>query len=199
VLLYVLCSVISLAPGLTGAEVLQRCEHAYKSMKSLDVMVTAVDRKAHTSAHVQFVRSGKLAVSGTAVTGKPYRLVSNGKTTWVLKKGKWSKLPNAEFGIATITGPSGTTGTVIPALLLQTDWGNLDTILTERIAIGTATIGGRKCYRLSAKLGPSESVFVDASTYYLVRTRSAPSGESITVDFGKHKVNVPIPDAAFRR
>jgi outer membrane lipoprotein-sorting protein len=183
----------------TGQQILQRCQKAYDSARTLDETVTAsMGGRPGGTAHILFQRPGKLRVSGTTMFGSSkYDLVSNG-ATWVSTGGSWEQEKSAEMGIAAITGISGTAGTNVPALLLHTSWGTLATGASA-LTVASDTVNGHATYRVSMTTPFTRSIWIDKKTFFLVKISQSLGGYNSVVTFGTPRINGPIPAKAFVR
>lgn len=203
----------------TGQQILQRCQKAYDSVRTLDETVKAsTGGRPGGTAHILFQRPGKLRVSGTTMFDSKYDLVSSGGTTWVntststallppdnatgnfkrvvQNDGPWQKEQSAEMGIASITGISGTAGTNVPALLLHTSWGTLATSAST-LTVASDTVNGHATYRVSMTTPFTRSIWIDKKTFFLVKITQSLGGYNSAVTFGTPHINRPIPAKAF--
>jgi len=202
-----LCVIAPAAPpGLSAAEILQRSQRAYDGVKSLIVDARGSTDTFSGTAHIVFQRPGKLKVTGTAMGGKPYALVSSGGKTWVLSAaGSWEPTSSVEMGIARITGISMNAGTAVPAALFHTAWGQgLTYDKSQKAAVSTSTVGGRAAYVVRRTMAGGtppivESMWIDQKTFFLLQTQTTIMGRKLAVAFGPTKANVALPKKAFDR
>src|SRR5689334_16426914 len=75
------------AQEMTGAQVLDRCRKAYDALQSYEgttnvssgTTMNGMHMNNHTTAHVRFVRPGKIRVEGTMMTSGKFAFVSDGR------------------------------------------------------------------------------------------------------------------------
>ncbi|MEZ0325902.1 MAG: hypothetical protein ACAH95_08340 [Fimbriimonas sp.] len=129
--------------------------------------------------------------------GSKYDLVANGSTIWLLSAGNWAKVEKIESGIASITGISANAGTHIPAMLMHTAWGAPFPEKGVGVTIKAEQLAGRNTYHLQAKDQMKRDVWVDAKTYFLIKTTTEVMGRTIVTTYGTPKVNQAIPANRF--
>lgn len=188
----------ALPPTPTAAQILARAQHAYDSVRTLEETVKGTIGRSTGTAHIYFQRPAKLSVSGTSLFGSKYKLVSDGRTTWVLNGNTWSKAASEEMGIATITGIAANAGTAVPAALVHARFGNILKLYDPVQAVKT-TLGGRPVYRLYTERPFPTTVWIDSHSFMLVKTLVVAIGQQINVQFDPPKVNGPVPAKAFTR
>jgi outer membrane lipoprotein-sorting protein len=170
---------------LTGAQVLQRCERAYKSLKSYSGTTRVLTKAAingtnatyNTMATIQFVRPGKIKVEGTLMTAGRFAFISNGTDTWqtsFMSGGRWERAQSTEMAIAAFTGVSQNAATTIPGILLNTRWGNPFGSL-KPTKVKRENVNKRVVYRIDASdaTGPT-TLWIDGKTFLLVRIQRRP-------------------------
>ncbi len=193
---------------LTGAQILQRCEDAYHAVNTLDQTAHALSNNLSASAHILFQRPAMLRVSGqTTFPGSPYDMISDGASTSVYNPLHRETQPSAEMGIAAITGISGTSGTVVPAILAHSQMGNISVIAQNSAAtVTTDTVNGQPTYCVSftfpsPRTGGSQqqAYWVNRRTFYLVKTSMQFPGLENTVTYDAPIVDKPLPASAFQR
>src|SRR5690606_15042132 len=123
---------------LTGNEILQKSAETYAALTNYSGN-TAVIRQANfdngasylqtATATITFQRSGKVHIEGRATNGAPYYIDSDGeKATLRYSVNKESEktqdCKNLELAIAGATGIAASAPTIIPAALIQSNWGN---------------------------------------------------------------------------
>ncbi len=201
------------AGGLTGPQVLARCQRAYDGLRSYQGLSQVTTNSTfgggaphsyHSSARIAFVRPGKIRAAGTNMFGQPYAYVSDGRTTAQRQFGGWSRSQSAEMAIAAMTGTAQSAATTIPALLLHTRWGDpFSRGQAVAPGVGQETVGGHPCYRVRVT-GPLPATFwVDRKTFLLdkMATRlslgTGKGGMQNVQTFSGVRVNAPIPASAF--
>jgi len=207
-------------PGktLTASQIADRCREAYSQLRAyrvtstVDTIGTDVDnttRKYQTSAEIQFVRPGKIAVAGKDLRGRAFAYVSDGVGTEETFMGanNWKKARNPEMAIAGMTGIAFSAGTTVPAVLLGLKWGNpvpLGPYPQQSVQEGV--LDGQLCYVLTAHTASPQrsvtnSVWIDEKTFRLRRSVSDIAGEGgklhLDERFTNEHVNSPIPDSTF--
>lgn len=185
--------------GPSGAEILQRVQKAYDSVRTLEQDVRGDISGSVGTAHISFVRPGKLRVSGQSMFRSPYDLVVNGRETWVLNGGRWSQVQNPEMGVATITGLSANAGAAVPATLLHTSFGSFSGLGRTKLTVSRSKANGRAAYCLQGASPFPIKIYVDAQSYLFLRTEASVMNRKITVVFGTPKINAAIPASRFRR
>jgi outer membrane lipoprotein-sorting protein len=184
----------------TAAQVLQRCQQAYDSVRTLQQNTTATLGASKGTAQISFVRPGKLRVTGQSIFPGKYDLVADGRTTWVYNGNAWNQVQNAEMGIATITGISANAGTLVPATLLHTNWGGaIQTLRKTKATVKKAKLGGRDTYCVVGNTGAATKLWIDAKSFFLVKSEMSIMDNTIVVKFDPPKINQPIPDSRFKR
>jgi hypothetical protein len=185
----ILCAIAVLAVGacssgsseLSGPELIVKCQKAYASLKSYEgttevvtsMTVNGAPFKTQASAHVRFLRPAMLRVEAdtTGFFPRHYGIVSTATETWMTKiEGNgWERAESAEMAIAGFTGVSGGSVTTIPALLLNTGWGNtLATLSPHRVTRSTSN--GRQVYVVEcSNVAGTTTLWIDASTFLLAR------------------------------
>lgn len=189
-------TVVAKPARLTAKQIFLKCLHAYDSVKTLRESVRASTNSFPSSAEIVFKRPGHLKVTGMSMFRSPYALVCEGTKAWSQINGNWSRMENPEMGIATITGVSGTAGAVVPALLFHTAWAGLTGFEGRSVKVSTAVVSGRRTYRLTADV-PKASLWIDAGTFFLVRSEQQVAKSVVIVDFGRPKVNGPVSMTSF--
>ena len=161
---------------LTGQQILQKCQQAYKSLKSYrgKTTVASGDSPDITSASVEYVHPGKIRVDGTLTESGTFAFVSDGLHTWEkssLSDGKWQKAESTEMAIAGFTGVSGRAATTIPAILTGGNWGNPFTVNVT--SVSDETIGGIAAYKLTCTNTLGNVTFsIDKKTFLLMKIHS---------------------------
>jgi len=185
------------------SEIMKRCQHAYDSVKSFEEDVrgsisgpsAGSTFSAPGTAHISFVRPGRLRVSGNTMFGNTYDMLVNGSTSWEKMNGAWSQAQDPGRSIAGITGISANAGTRVPVLLLHVAAIPVPTF----VSVKSERVNNRGTYRLTSKDWMSTTFWIDQKTYFLVKTTGVAMGSVITVSFGVPKVNKPIPSSRFVR
>jgi hypothetical protein len=126
----------AVAAELSGSQLLRRSAAAYAALRSYAGTTTVrseVKRDGRTiartaSASIRFRRPGTVRIEGTDVTGRPFRIVSDGRTTWSAPTSRANparqQMPNLETAVAGLTGVSLGASAAVPAALLNLRWGN---------------------------------------------------------------------------
>src|SRR6185369_15695408 len=102
---------------LTGDQVVERCKHAYNTLRSYSGSCKVLTKSSIggmnstyiTSATVQFERPGKIRVDGTLMTNGRVAFVSDGTSTWqtdIVDPNKWIRAQSTEMAIAAFSGVS---------------------------------------------------------------------------------------------
>ncbi len=182
----------------SSAQIVARCQKAYDSVQTLEVVVNALTGKTPTTAHFYFARPGKFRVTGRTTFGTKYDLLIKNKVVNVYSADKWQTADTAEMGVATLTGTSGSAITNVSSLLLHTAWGSLSPDLKKSKVVEEKQ-NGRDCYRLEDKGELKTSVWIDRKTFFLVRTNAKVMGFQIDIEYGQPIINKPIPAAKFTK
>jgi outer membrane lipoprotein-sorting protein len=182
----------------SGASLLSKCQAAYDRVQTLDETVNSAAGSNVATAHIQFKRPGMLKVSGKTLFGSDYVLLCNGKSTSVLNSGFWSDVASPEMGIATITGISGMAGTTVPAALFHTNWGGIQG-MAEPVQVKKELVGGRSTYRLSSASPTKQSLWIDAKSYFIVKSTTFVMEQTLTVSFAPPVLNRPISPSLFKK
>jgi len=193
---------------LTGVQVLQRCQAAYHAAKTLDETVHSLSNNLPASAHILFQSPATIRVSGqTLFAGQTYDMVSDSKATFVFVAGGWQQQQSAENGIAEITGISGTSGTIVPAILTHSGIGDIAAQAGKNPAtVAMDTTDGQRTYRVSLSI-PNKKVagsrlhtyWVNSHTFFLVKSSMQFPGFENTVTYDAPIVDKPLPASAFQR
>jgi outer membrane lipoprotein-sorting protein len=166
---------------LTGAQVLQRCERTYRSLKSYRGTTRVLTRGMFsgenatykTHAIVQYVKPGKIRVEGALMDAAgPFAFVSDGRSTWqtaIGEAGVWEQAQSVEMAIATFTRVSLNAATTIPTILVGTQLGGLLSTL-RAVNISNAIIDHKPTYRVDAT-GPTgnATIWIDRKTFLLAK------------------------------
>lgn len=195
--IFVATSGLVQAGPLSGSQVLKRSQAAYDAVSSLEETVRGDIGGSGADAHISFVRPGKLRVTGKSMFGAPYELLVTGGKTWVFNGGSWSTAQSPEMGIATITGISANTGTHVPAALLHASFGGLKSMQASPTTVKLVNVRGHSLYRVSATQPFSTSLWIDAKTFFLVKSEMVAMGKTISLTFDPPVVNKPIPARRF--
>lgn len=180
---------------LTAAQVLERCEKAYGSLKSYKGTsrvetkgdISGMKMTFNTSAKIQFVSPGKIRVEGTMMTpmmpGR-FAFVSDGTHTWeteVSDASKWKAAQSPMMAIAGFTGVSQNAATTIPTALLNLMGGVRYGMLTVA-KVSRAAVNGRATYRVDANgVMGGIALWIDERTFLLVK-------KSVHNDMSKFKM-----------
>lgn len=183
----------------TGTQLLDRCQRAYRSVKTFEQTTTGQIAGNKGTAHIWFSRPGKMRVSGDTMFGSKYDLLSVGNQTWLENGSGWEKVENLEMGVASITGISGNAGTHVPAALAGISWGALSQLRQGSLKVTKAKLGGKDTFLLTATKPFTMKVWIDAKTSFYVRMETKVAANNIVVDFATPKVNAPIPAARFTK
>ncbi len=190
---------LALHAPLTAPEILQRSQKAYDAARTFEQNVTGEIGGSKGTARIAFVRPGRLRVGGSTLFGRKYDLLADGKSTWVLNGGSWNPVQNAEMGIATITGISAMTGTFVPGTLLRLTSCGLFPETGRSHTVKIETVKGRKFYRLTSAKPFPETLWIDATTFFVARTEADLMGRKSVVTFAPPKVNGTIPASRFQK
>lgn len=183
----------------TGPQILDRCEAAYRSVKTFEENVTGDIGGSKATAHIWFSRPGKMRVTGKTMFRTNYDLLSDGSKTWVENGSGWQPVQNLEMGVATITGISANAGTHVPAALAGLSWGALKQLRQVTLKVSRAKLGGKDTFLLTATKPFPMKLWVDAKSSFYVRTESQVASRTIRVDFATPKVNGAIPAGRFTK
>ena len=185
---------LMVSPPLTEGQVFAKVRAAYTTAKTLKVEVKQVASDGEpATAKIQFSKPSNLRVTGTTLFGTPYDLVAKGGKCSVLNAGNWQDNQSTTIGIAMITGLSGMTGTIVPSLLTLGDQGMV-TVINSSASVKPEKLNGKSVYHLHTR--PVE-MWVDAQSYFIVKTFSNFSNVSNVSVYGKTVVNQPIPASVF--
>jgi outer membrane lipoprotein-sorting protein len=195
--------IVSHGPGLTGQQILARCQKAYDSVQTFEQDVRAdMTGQAGTkpaSAHISFNRPNQLRVSGNTMFGSTYDMVSDGKATWVQNIGSWSKSSNVGMGIAAITGISANAATAVPSIFFHCDWNFIKAAAHAPVTSSSAKLGGQDAYLVKISATIPMSIWIDKKTFFLLKTEASVMSRTIVVEFSPPKVNRPIPPNRFKK
>jgi hypothetical protein len=126
----------AVAAELSGPQLLRRSAAAYTALRSYTGTTTVrseVKRAGRSiartaSASIRFHRPGTIRIEGTDVTGRPFRIVSDGRTTWSAPTSRANparqRMPNLQAAVAGLTAVSLGAAATVPAALLNFRWGN---------------------------------------------------------------------------
>src|SRR5262245_30115538 len=159
---------------MSAADVIKKSEAAYAAVKTyvgtttMRVKTTIADKKSDevSTAKVTFQRPGKLRIEGktasgfSAGKGKPFVIISDGKTTWkstaIQNNGAFSEVQN--LGLAGASVLSFGVVESIPAALMKSDGAppsSHDPFMVTRMSPpklpGHEAIDGADCYKLITK------------------------------------------------
>lgn len=197
---FLLHAVALRAPTPSASEIFRRMQKAYDSVRTFEQDVKGGIGDQQGTAHISFSRPGRLRASGNTLGGfSKYDLLCDGKSTWVLNGGSWSKVESPEMGVATITGVSGNAGTLVPAMLLHTTWGSLSPLLAKESTVVLQTVDGKKTFVIRGAKPYASITWIDAASFFVVRTETKVMDRTITVVFAPPKVDKAIPSSRFSR
>lgn len=186
-----------LAPpvAMTEGQVLDQVKKAYTSVKTLSVSAKLDHPQFEAKCDIRFQAPGNLRVTGSALGGQPFDLLAIASKTWLKTSGKWDPQESPEMGIASITGISGGTGALVPALLMKVDWGSI--VLKKGAAPASPSdYKGTSVYVIH---GLHNRIWVDAKTFFILRDRTEHSGLVMDVMYGETVKDKPIPASTFVR
>jgi len=188
------------AGGMTASQIFQKSQQAYNAVHTFEQTAhSSVNGNNGGSAHIQFQRPGKLRVGGATMFNSNYDLLSNG-TTWLYNAGNWETVKDAETGIGSITGISGSSGTAVPALLLHTRWGSPFPVSgNNNVTVGAENISGHSTYRISTTAPLATTFWIDKKTFFLVKMKQTFQTYTFIVTYNTPSVNKPIPAKAFTK
>jgi outer membrane lipoprotein-sorting protein len=184
---------------MTSSELLAKLKAAYGTAKTLEVSVSSNTAGQKASARISYQRPGRLRVSGTTLFGTPFQLLVNDDVTWVFSNDAWTKAESVEMGIATITGISGSTGTLVPSILFGTSWGMPDPAFTKASKVSQVSLDGRTAYRVISATPNKVTYWVDSKTFLVTKARTEFGDMKIDVEFSGYKLNLPIAATVFRK
>lgn len=195
-----LATLILPQPGVpTGKQILDRSAAAYGSAKTFEQEVSADINGQKGTAHIWFVRPGKMRVSGETMFGSEYDLLSDGKKTWVENGSGWEESQSLEMGIASITGISANAGTHVPAALSNLAFNLLAQLRNSQLSVSAAKLGGKDAFLVTASKPLAVKVWFDAKTSFYMRSETQVAGNKLVVSYKAPKVNAPIPAAKFKK
>lgn len=189
----------ALAGAQTAEQVIAKCQKAYDSVKTLKQEAAGSGSGASATATIWFSRPGNLRVTGRTLFRTPYDLISTPKETWLLTNGEWAKVKDVENGIATITGVSANTGSIVPSALMHTRWSNLKGFVAADTKVAREKLGSGSVFRLSTKRQFSFTLWIDAKSYFIVKTQLEMRGQKIEVNYQPPVVDKAIPASRFKR
>jgi outer membrane lipoprotein-sorting protein len=188
---------LSHAGQLTSVQVLKKSQLAYDSVTTFEQDATGTITGQTGTAHFSFKRPGQLRVTGKSLFGSPYGLLVLGKSTEVLNVNRWKTEPSPQIGIAAITGISASAGTNLSSILLKTSQNLLTVLANSSPTVKLETLEGRPTYHLSTDAVSNIDLWIDAKTFFVVKTSTKAGPYSIAVKYGPPKVNQPIPASRF--
>ncbi len=189
----ILWPLLVLAPGLTEGEVLGRVKAAYLAAGTLSVSVKLAGDSYPATADIQFQRPGKLRVKGRTGFETPYELLVLGDASWVFNAGKWTKMQGADLGIASIAGISGLAGSTLPPLLLNRPLYGME-VADKMVRAKVEKVGSAEAFVLNTR---TQTVWVDAKTFYILRTKATAGGVTFDSSYGPTVVGKAIPADVF--
>jgi outer membrane lipoprotein-sorting protein len=179
---------------LTEGQVFARMKQAYGAAKTLKVQVKLAGTKNPATANIWFSRPDQLRVTGQSTFKSSYELLINGQDRWLKTGDDWSRVVSVEMGISSITGISGLTGSTVPSLLFRTSWGALLMEGDGKRTAKSETLAGKKVYAIPA-IG--QKIWVDASSFFLVRTYTKAGSFIYDARYRGTVVNEPVPPKVF--
>lgn len=184
---------------ISAAQILAKCQKAYDSVTTFQQDARATTRGTPTTAQFWFSRPGKLHVIGVSLPGSKYELIVNGGSAEVFNAGQWQKVDSPDIGLANLMGVSGSAATNVSALLLHTKWGGLSPASVAKYKVSEEKVRGYDCYKLEGNEQLKTTVWIDKKTFFLVRTNATVMKFVIDVEYGKAKINKPIPNSRFAK
>lgn len=187
--------------GPTGKEILLKCQKAYDSVSSFEQDSRGTIRGNTGTAHIVYVKPGKLRASGSTMFSatQKYDLICDGKSVSLFMNGSWSQPEGPEMGVATITGLSGNAGTMVESALLHTAWGSFMQLANGPSKVFNDKVDGRPVFRIETKQAIPMTFWIDAKTYFIVKTESTVMNSKILVTYSQPRVNQPIPASRFKK
>jgi outer membrane lipoprotein-sorting protein len=179
---------------LTEGQVFTRLKQAYGAAKTLKVQVKLAGSQNPATANIWFSRPDKLRVTGQSTFKSDYELLINGQDRWLKTGDAWSRVVSVEMGISSITGISGLTGTTVPSLLFRTSWGSLLLEGDGKREAKSEMLAGKKVYAIPT-IG--QKVWVDANSFFLVRTYARAGSFTYDARYRGTVVNEPVPPKVF--
>lgn len=203
----VLCmgSVVLAQPAeLTGNQILQNSEDTYAALPSYSGSTGVIEQAnldngvsllQTATAMITFQRSGEVHIEGQTTSGTPYSIDSDGKKTTLKYRYPSDKVPektedckNLEMAIAGATGIAASTPTIIPAALLQSNWGNPFNRNSDATFLGKETVGNTDCYKVVTNTITKDSSFkytywIDPKSFLLQQMREE---DMIDNNYGIH-------------
>ena len=179
---------------LTEGQVFARMKQAYGAAKTLKVQVKLAGTKNPATANIWFSRPDQLRVTGQSTFKSSYELLINGQDRWLKTGDAWSRVVSVEMGISSITGISGLTGSTVPSLLFRTSWGALLMEGDGKRTAKSEMLAGKKVYAIPA-IG--QKIWVDASSFFLVRTYTKAGSFIYDARYRGTVVNEPVPPKVF--
>jgi len=188
-------AVLAQPPELTGYQILQKSAETYAALPSYSGN-TAVISQANldtgasylqtATATITFQRSGKVHIEGRATNGAPYYIDSDGKKATLRysvnkESEKTRDCKNLEMAIAGATGIAASAPTVIPAALIQSNWGNPFHRKQDATLLGKETINNAECYKIVSSitikdLSLKNTYWIDTQSLLLHQMREEDKG-----------------------
>ena len=187
--------IIGMVP-LTEGQVFARMKQAYGAAKTLKVQVKLSGTKNPATANIWYSRPDKLRVTGQSTYKSNYELLINGQDRWLKTGDGWSRVVSVDMGISSITGISGLTGTTVPSLLFRTSWGSLLLEGDGKQTAKSEMLAGKKVYVVPT-IG--QKVWVDASSYFIVRTYAKAGNFAYDARYRGTVVNESVPPKVFTK
>jgi len=174
-------AVLAQPAELTGNQILQKSAETYAKLPSYSgstavITQTNFEDGSHSlqvaTAQITFERSGALHIEGQITNGNPYSIDSDGKKATLKiryssdeKSTKTTEYDSVDMAIAGATGIAANAPTIIPAALLQSNWGNPFFKNSEATLLGKETINNIDYYKVTASL--ITKGFVSQHTYWI--------------------------------
>lgn len=163
-----------------GDEILKKSQEAYAALNAY-VGTTTVQSRAEiggtkldqtASAKITFVRPGKIHIEGKDASGKAFKIVSDGKTTWLSwalqNQGAFKEVESVELAVGSMTGVAAGAPTHIPAILMKLGWGNFFPPAKGAKLDGREKIAGKECFKVVSETPIHKHTFwVDTSSFMI--------------------------------
>ncbi len=170
-----------LVEEMDGDEILKKSQEAYAALNAY-VGTTTVQSRAEiggtkldqtASAKITFLRPGKIHIDGKDTSGKAFKIVSDGKTTWsswalLQNQGAFKEVEGVELAVASKTGVAAGAPTHIPAILMKLGLRNFFPTAKGAKLDGREKIAGKECFKVVSETPFHNHTFwVDTSSFMI--------------------------------
>jgi len=214
------------AAEMSGSQLLQKSAASYAALRSYagsarvrsEVQVGRTKIAQTATAVIRFQRPGRIRIEGKDVTGRPYRIISDGRATWSAPTSRTNpaaqQMANVQMAIIGMTGIAAGAPATLPAMLLNLRWGNPFLHREGSRRLPDERIDGRDCYKVvHTDANTTRSYWIDRRTFLLRQMQEAQDARQLAA-FGRgaavtsrvvrysfiiEQVNGPMPAKLFQR